>query len=99
MKTKEEIAKIVDEALKKALNSTAVELSNGTSPRFALKHALRLQGLFLQENDEITNANGKLYATLESVIWKDQNILESKIKIRLNEGVKFFITTIDIGSL
>lgn len=68
-----------------------------SDPRFVFKHAIRLQGLYLHDNNQITNANGRPYATLGEVKWKNESILEAKIK--LNTAIDFVITTVDISRL
>lgn len=67
------------------------------SPRFVLKHALRLQGLFLNDDNEITNASGKLYAWLGEAAWEDKNTLKAMIK-RVGT-VDFAKVTIDVDKL
>lgn len=66
-------------------------------PRFAFKHAIRLQGLYLHEDNEITNMNGRPYAYLKEVKWKNETILEAKVK--LNNSEAYHRVMIDIGKL
>lgn len=65
--------------------------------RFTFKHAIRLQGLFLSDNNEITNANGRHYGTLGEVKWRDANIIEAKVK--LAGTIDFVTATLDIERL
>jgi len=97
VKTKEEVEKIVSDALKKVMDSAFYEAALGSSPRFVFKHMLRLQGLYLEDNNEITNMNGRPYATLGTVVWKDQDTLEATI--RLYQDIKFIPISFDLKGL
>lgn len=66
-------------------------------PRFSFKHAIRLQGLFLGDDNKIYDHKGRLYATLGEVKWRDEAVIEAKIK--LATSVNFVIATVDIGKL
>jgi hypothetical protein len=66
-------------------------------PRFTFKHAIRLQGLFLGDDNQIYDSKGRLYATLGETKWKDQNTIQATLK--LATGIKFVVATIDIGKL
>lgn len=66
-------------------------------PLFTFKHAIRLQGLFMDDDKKIYDHKGRLYATLGEVNWKNENIIEAKIK--LATALDFVIATVDIGKL
>lgn len=68
-----------------------------SDPRFVFKHAIRLQGLYLHENNEITNMNGRPYATLGEVRWADENTIQATVK--LSQAIEFTLVSIDIGKL
>lgn len=82
--------------IEEALEAWDIEEKLG-DPRFVFKHAIRLQGLFLQDNNEIVNANGRPYATLGEVKWRNAEILEAKVK--LAGSIDFVMATVDIGKL
>lgn len=86
----------VYKTIEEALVEWEVEETLG-NPRFSLKHALRLQGLFLGDDDKIYDSRGKLYATLGEVKWLNEAIIEAKVK--LVQSIKFIPITIDIGKL
>lgn len=65
-------------------------------PKFVLKHALRLQGLFMEKDGMIYDSKGKFYASLGSAKWNG-NIIEAQIK--LATAVDFVKVTLDIGKL
>ena len=65
--------------------------------RFNFKHAIRLQGLFLADDGQIYDHKGRLYATLGEVNWRNENVIEAKIK--LATSINFVLTSIDIGKL
>lgn len=71
--------------------------NNMGNPRFVFKHALRLQGLFLNDDNEITNASGKLYAYLGVTEWQDKDTIKAMIK-RVDES-EFVILSLDIEKL
>lgn len=68
-----------------------------SDPRFSFKHAIRLQGLFLADDNQIYDSRGRLYATLGEVKWRDESVIEAKVK--LNGSIDFVLATVDIGKL
>lgn len=66
-------------------------------PRFSFKHAIRLQGLFLEQDNVIYDYKGRPYARLGEVKWKSESVIEATIK--LVTSVNFVVTTVDIGKL
>jgi hypothetical protein len=65
--------------------------------RFTFKHAIRLQGLFLDDQNRIYTHKGNLYAELAEVGWRDANTIEARVK--LQSSLTFAMVTIDIGKL
>lgn len=82
--------------IEEALEAWDIEETIG-DPRFSFKHAIRLQGLFLEQDNTIYDHRGQFYAKLESVKWKDAQTLEARVKVK-NQAV-YSIVTIDIGKL
>ncbi len=94
--TYEEVREFISKTLDEVFKTNTIGRNLGEA-RFVFKHSLRLQGLFLEDNNEIKDSQGNVKAWLGEVCWKDDNVLEAKVK--LNTSIEFVPITIDIKSL
>jgi len=83
-------------SIEKALEDWDNEEKMG-DPRFVFKHAIRLRGYFLEDDNRIVNSRGQTHAVLGEVKWADENTIQATI--RPETQVKFVLINIDIGKL
>lgn len=88
--------KTFEEVLNEALNSAIHNTNKYTQARAALKMILGIQGLVLNESDEITNFNGKLYAWYLGASFSPHGL---DYQIKLVGEINYIEVTVDISSL